>query len=80
MRASPFSFIGPKRRIPLIIEIAELPKIDYVFITHNHYDHLDIPSLKTIQKYNPEIIFYVPLGDKDILESYSINNIKEFDW
>tara|TARA_B100000003_G_scaffold206640_1_gene222553 strand:- start:250 stop:1194 length:945 start_codon:yes stop_codon:yes gene_type:complete len=80
MRASPFSFIGPKRRIPLIIEIAELPKIDYVFISHNHYDHLDIHSLKAMQKYNPKIIFYVPLGDKDTLESYSLINIKEFDW
>lgn len=80
MRASPFSFIGPKRRIPLIIELADLPKIDHVFISHNHYDHLDMPTLKTLQKYNPEIIFNVPQGDKKLLTSNYLNNVKEFKW
>ena len=40
-RVSPFSFIGPKRMIPPAIEINQLPKIDIVLISHNHYDNLD---------------------------------------
>ena len=48
-RASPFTFIGPKRNIPPVIDIDNLPKIDYVFISHNHYDHLDKNSVKTIK-------------------------------
>tara|TARA_B100000214_G_C23933588_1_gene612018 strand:+ start:485 stop:1420 length:936 start_codon:yes stop_codon:yes gene_type:complete len=80
MRASPFSFVGPKRRIPLVLDLIDLPKIDYVYISHNHYDHLDIQSLKTLQKYNPKIIFNVPLGDKKLLVSNSLKNVREFDW
>ena len=41
-RASPFKKIGPKRLIPPAIALHEIPKIDYVTVSHNHYDHLDI--------------------------------------
>ena len=44
-RASPFSFIGPRRLISPAIPINELPNISKVLISHNHYDHLDIPTL-----------------------------------
>jgi len=76
MRASPFSFVGPKRSIPLVIKVSDLPRIDHVFISHNHYDHLDMATLKTLQKDNPDIVFNVPLGDKKLLTSNSLNNVK----
>lgn len=79
-RSSPFSFIGPKRIIPPSIEIKDLPKIDKVFISHNHYDHLDIPSLQSLQERNQEIVFYVPLGDRKLLSSKGLINVKEFNW
>ena len=41
-RASPVGFLGPKRLIPPAISIKDLPKIDVIVISHNHYDHLDI--------------------------------------
>ena len=79
-RVSPFSFVGPERRIPLVIEISDLPRIDYVFISHNHYDHLDMSTLKKLQAYNSDLVFNVPLGDKKLLTSNSLNNVNEFNW
>ncbi len=80
LRASPFSFIGPKRYMPSIFKRDNLPRIDVVAISHNHYDHLDIKSLKMIYEKFPETIFLVPLGDKALLLDNGITNVKEFDW
>jgi L-ascorbate metabolism protein UlaG (beta-lactamase superfamily) len=78
-RASPVSFAGPKRVAQPAIKIEDLPPIDYVLISHNHYDHLDLPSLKKLHnKFKPQ--FLVPLGDSYLLESEGIKNISEMDW
>ena len=79
-RASPVRFAGPKRLIPPAIPIDKLPKIDVVTVSHNHYDHLDLRSLKKIYKANPDAIFLVPKGDKRRLERRGIENVKEFLW
>ena len=79
-RASPFSFIGPKRYMPSILNSENLPKIDFVAISHNHYDHLDIPSLKKLHKKFPGAYYLVPLGDKKLLEKNGIKKVIEFDW
>ena len=78
--ASPVSFAGPKRLIDPAMQISDLPKIDIVAISHNHYDHLDIPSLKAIHKLQPDSIFLVPKGDKKLLNKHGIKNVKEFEW
>jgi|TARA_B100000287_G_scaffold7821_1_gene7716 L-ascorbate metabolism protein UlaG (beta-lactamase superfamily) len=80
LRASPFSSIGPRRYIPSIFNEDNLPRIDIVAISHNHYDHLDIRSLKIIYEKNPNVFFLVPLGDKKLLIQNGIKNVKEFDW
>ena len=49
-RASPLTFAGPKRLIKPVIKIKDLPKVDVITISHNHYDHLDVNSLRKIQK------------------------------
>ncbi len=49
-RASPLNFAGPKRLIKPVIKIKDLPEVDVITISHNHYDHLDINSLRKIQK------------------------------
>ena len=73
-RASPFSFIGPKRIIAPGIQLTNLPKIDVILISHNHYDHLDINTIKTIwQRDQPKII--TPLIN-DIVIKNNIPNIK----
>ena len=79
-RASPFKRLGPKRLIPPSIDLEQLPKIDVVTISHNHYDHLDIRSLKKLSRLNPELIFLIPKGDIDIFRKRNIKNVKEFSW
>ena len=79
-RASPFGFIGPKRLMPPAISISELPKIDVITISHNHYDHLDISSLRNLSKLYPETLFFIPAGDKRLLEKNNIKNVHEFKW
>ena len=79
-RASPFKNIGPKRLIPPAIPLKQLPEIDFVTISHNHYDHLDIRSLKDLYLLNSSTIFLVPAGDKKLLERQKIENVYEYEW
>ena len=79
-RASPFKRFGPERLIPPSINIEDLPKVDVITISHNHYDHLDIRSLKKIFLLNPKVIFLIPKGDIDIFNKRKIKNVEEFLW
>ena len=79
-RASPFSFMGPKRVTPPPFKIADLPRIDVVVISHNHYDHLDEISIREIAKTQPRVEFLVPLGLKSLLEGWGAKNVTELDW
>ena len=79
-RASPISFMGPKRFNPSPIAPDDLPEISAVVISHDHYDHLDYPTIKKIhQKVE---IFLVPLGVGKTLEYWGVpkEKIKEMDW
>jgi N-acyl-phosphatidylethanolamine-hydrolysing phospholipase D len=80
-RASPFSFAGPKRRMPPALGFDELPHIDVVLISHNHYDHLDVTTVKrlNLQSGGPPL-FLVPLGLKPWFASCGIENVVEMDW
>ncbi|UII29597.1 MBL fold metallo-hydrolase [Fulvivirga ulvae] len=78
-RASPVSWFGPKRVRKPGVEIDSLPHIDIVLISHNHYDHLDTETLKQLdERFSPKVI--VPVGDKDLIKSIGIKNVKELDW
>jgi len=78
-RTSPVSFTGPKRMRPPGIKFDDLPNIDLVIISHNHYDHLDVPTLKRlIKKYNPKII--TPLGVGKFIENLGAKDIVDMDW
>ncbi|MFT6903429.1 MAG: N-acyl-phosphatidylethanolamine-hydrolyzing phospholipase D [Oleiphilaceae bacterium] len=78
-RASPLSFAGPKRLVPLPIKFKDLPPIDFIIISHNHYDHLD---LETIKLFGNNTQFIVPLKLKAwfIEQGISTEKISEFDW
>jgi len=78
-RASPVSFAGPKRFRKPALQIDDIPKLNVVIISHNHYDHLDLPTLKKLfQKFRPT--FIVPLGNKKLLGDEGIQNVIELDW
>lgn len=78
-RASPVSWAGPKRVIKPAIKFDDLPPIDVVLVSHNHYDHLDLPTLKSLHmKFAP--IFIVGLGNKKLLHTQGIENVHELDW
>lgn len=64
-RCSPFSAIGPKRVRAPFVPLEKLPKIDFVFVSHNHYDHLDLASLSWLA-HNHKPVFYTPLGNTRI--------------
>jgi len=81
MHASPIPFAGPKRLVPLPIDIPDLPPIDLVLITHNHYDHLDEASvlrLAAMPDGGPR--FLVPLGLKAWFAERGIARVDEYDW
>lgn len=78
-RASPVSWAGPERMRPPGIRFSDLPKIDIVLISHNHYDHMDLPTLKRLQE-KDDPLFVVGLGNSSILLDADINRVKELDW
>jgi len=78
-RCSPVAWIGPKRHKKPGIPFNELPPIDVVLISHNHYDHLDIPTLKQLaKKGTPRAL--VPLGNLKLVGDTDIQRVEEFDW
>jgi L-ascorbate metabolism protein UlaG (beta-lactamase superfamily) len=78
-RASPVPFAGPKRMRPPGIRFEDLPEIDIVLLTHNHYDHLDIKTMKELwRKYQPTV--YCPLGVGKYLQRKGIEDVVEMDW
>ncbi len=77
-RVSPFTFVGPKRMRPPGVAYEDLPQIDWVVISHNHYDHLDIATLKRLyQDHKPNIL--TPLGVAAYLEQHDIP-ATDLDW
>lgn len=81
-RSSPLSFVGPKRHTAPGITVDELPDIDLVVISHNHYDHLDQSTIEQLyhrQKKNPPR-FFVPLNQKKWFDDLGIPNVTELDW
>ncbi len=78
-RASPVTFLGPRRYVSPMIKIEELPPIDAVIISHNHYDHMDTDSLQALGNM-PH--YFVPLGIKPWLtkKGISAKQVTELDW
>jgi len=79
LRASPVEWFGPKRVRAPGVALDELPPIDVILISHNHYDHLDIGTLRRLSaKFSPIVL--VAAGDRDLVRSAGFERVHEFDW
>ena len=81
-RCSPSQQVGPRRLHPVPVALRDLPPVDAVVISHDHYDHLDMDSVKELADLSPETRFVVPLGVGAHLEKWGIaaERIDELDW
>lgn len=79
-RASPVFFAGPQRGTPPGLAIKDLPPIDIILISHNHYDHLDHASIVQLAKHSPQAHVYVPLKLASWFSNYGFAKVVELDW
>jgi N-acyl-phosphatidylethanolamine-hydrolysing phospholipase D len=79
-RASPFSFAGPERLAPPGLQLEQLPPVDLVLGSHNHYDHLDEGSVRQIAAAHPQAQFVVPLGLAAWFRRRGMDRVTELDW
>lgn len=79
-RVSPFSFIGPKRFHAPPLRLEDLPPIEGLILSHDHYDHLDVPTIEYLRERVQR--YFVPLGVGARLKGMGVADarIQEFDW
>ncbi|MGS2591509.1 MBL fold metallo-hydrolase [Streptomyces hebeiensis] len=79
-RCSPFAFAGPKRLHPVPVPLRALGPVDVVVISHDHYDHLDLPTIRDLA--STDTVFAVPLGVGAHLERWGVpaSRLRELDW
>ena len=78
-RSSPFSWVGPRRRREPGVSWENLPLIDAVLVSHNHYDHMDLPTLRRLAT-RGNSKFIVPAGAGRLLRSAKLESVHELDW
>lgn len=80
-RVSPISFLGPSRFLPTPLTIDELPPVDVVVLSHDHYDHLDEPSVRSLaRRFGDELTWITPLGYTDWFARRGVRRVAELDW
>jgi L-ascorbate metabolism protein UlaG (beta-lactamase superfamily) len=78
-RASPLKRLGPRRVRPPAVRFEDLPPIATVLLSHNHYDHCDLPTLNLLAKrFDPLVI--TPLGNAQLVRSAGVRRVEELDW
>ena len=78
-RAGPTSWIGPRRLSPPGLPFESLPRVDVVVISHDHYDHLDLPTVRRLAATH-DPLFLVPLGLKAWFQDNGMTHVEELDW
>lgn len=81
-RASPAQFVGPKRWVPPAIALDDLPPLDVVLQSHNHYDHLDDYTVRQLARRHPQAFWLTPLGLAAFVRKRGVraNAVGELDW
>jgi N-acyl-phosphatidylethanolamine-hydrolysing phospholipase D len=79
-RASPVQFAGPRRHTPPGIPFEDLPSIDAVFMSHDHYDHLDNQTVRRLISRFPRAKWFVPMRVGHFLERRGAADVAEMDW
>lgn len=79
-RVSPVKFAGPKRRHDPGLSMDELDPVDIVLLSHNHYDHLDEPTVRELNRRWPQIIWVVPKGVAKWFKKRGFANVHEMGW
>jgi len=79
-RASPVSFAGPERAVPPGVPFENLPEIHATLVSHDHYDHLDDPTVGMLIERFPRMHWLVPLGVGEFMRRRSAANVIELDW
>ena len=79
-RASPVSFAGPRRRTAPGLALEALPAIDVVLQSHDHYDHLDRPTVHWLSACHPGARWYAPRGVGTRLRGFGVRLVEELDW
>jgi len=74
--ASPLPPLGPRRYTPPALDIAELPPIDVIIVSHDHYDHLDEPSLRLLACRFPDAPVFVPVGDERLAANAGFKRVR----
>lgn len=80
-RISPVSWAGPRRLVPPGVPLDELPPIDAVILSHDHYDHLDRPTIaRLVHRFGDAIRWFAPLGHAAWLRKEGVLTVTELDW
>ena len=79
-RAFPVQWMGPRRVMDPGLALEALPPLDLVFLSHNHYDHLDRPAVKRLARAHPGATWIVPLGLGRYVRGWGAREIVELDW
>ena len=77
---SPIPLKSLRRHHEPPISLADLPRIDFVLISHNHYDHLDAKTVRHLHSFHPEIQWIVPLGLSPWFHARGIHRVQEINW
>ncbi len=80
-RASPFARVGPARFVPPVPALDALPPVDAVLLSHDHYDHLDRPTVDALRdRYGSELLWITPLGFRSWFRGRGVHAVEERDW
>jgi len=80
-RASPFRRLGPRRFVSPGLVLGALPPVDVVLLSHDHYDHLDVPTIEGLRdRYGEDLTWLTPLGYRSWFGHRGVTRVVELDW